>query len=87
MCVIRNGYKRWVFAMQLSEAWVCVEGGARLFFPYISPNTLYFYSFQPLIRAEWPSGLRRQNQDLVRKGVGSNPTSVTEDILFCPISI
>ena len=36
----------------------------------------------------WPSGLRRQLQVLVRKGVGSNPTVVTNqsvnmlDILF-----
>jgi hypothetical protein len=26
--------------------------------------------------AIWPSGLRRQNQDLVRKGEGSNPSVV-----------
>ena len=24
----------------------------------------------------WPSGLRRQTKDLVRKGVGSNPTLI-----------
>ena len=27
-------------------------------------------------KARWPSGLRRQTKDLVRKGVGSNPTLV-----------
>ena len=30
----------------------------------------------------WPSGLRRQLQALVRKGVGSNPTVV---ITFCKL--
>ena len=29
-----------------------------------------------LSKARWPSGLRRQTKDLVRKGVGSNPTLV-----------
>ena len=30
--------------------------------------------------AIWPSGLRRQNQDLVRKGEGSNPSVVMKAI-------
>ena len=38
------------------------------------------YTFQPARKkcraAAWPSGLRRQLQALVRKGVGSNPTAV-----------
>ena len=29
-----------------------------------------------LYKARWPSGLRRQTKDLVRKGVGSNPTLI-----------
>ena len=35
-----------------------------------------------VVKAAWPSGLRRQLQALVRKGVGSNPTAV---IYFCHI--
>jgi hypothetical protein len=27
-------------------------------------------------QVRWPSGLRRQTKDLVRKGVGSNPTLI-----------
>ena len=27
----------------------------------------------------WPSGLRRQTKDLVRKGVGSNPTLINKE--------
>ena len=30
-----------------------------------------------VISAEWPSGLRHRVKAAVRKGVGSNPTSVT----------
>ena len=32
----------------------------------------------------WPSGLRRQLQVLVRKGVGSNPTVVTYQSVILP---
>ncbi len=32
----------------------------------------------------WPSGLRRQLQVLVRKGVGSNPTVVTYQSVMLP---
>ncbi len=32
----------------------------------------------------WPSGLRRQLQVLVRKGVGSNPTVVTHQLVKAP---
>ena len=35
---------------------------------------LYFVADVDMVR--WPSGLRRQTKDLVRKGVGSNPTLV-----------
>jgi hypothetical protein len=31
----------------------------------------------PFHQVRWPSGLRRQTKDLVRKGVGSNPTLIT----------
>ena len=36
---------------------------------------------QPIFKVRWPSGLRRQTKDLVRKGVGSNPTLI-KDVLF-----
>jgi hypothetical protein len=32
---------------------------------------------KPILKVRWPSGLRRQTKDLVRKGVGSNPTLIT----------
>ena len=42
-----------------------------------------FYNIGDFSTARWPSGLRRQTKDLVRKGVGSNPTLV---IYFCSLS-
>ena len=39
-----------------------------------------------LTSAEWPSGLRRRVKAAVRKGVGSNPTSVTV-VLILPTDI
>ena len=36
----------------------------------------YYNIFRSVLTARWPSGLRRQNQDLVRKGAGSNPVLV-----------
>jgi hypothetical protein len=33
-------------------------------------------------KATWPSGLRRQTKDLVRKGVGSSPTVVIQFYLL-----
>ena len=35
---------------------------------------VYFVVTINMVR--WPSGLRRQTKDLVRKGVGSNPTLI-----------
>ena len=40
------------------------------------------YQMDHASKARWPSGLRRQTKDLVRKGVGSNPTLVIIFALF-----
>jgi hypothetical protein len=52
-----------------------------------SGTTITFMVLQahlPLM-ARWPSGLRRQNQDLVRKGVSSNLTLVRKS--FCYLNV
>ena len=41
---------------------------------------------QSVYMVRWPSGLRRQTKDLVRKGVGSNPTLITTFFIVSPRS-
>ena len=39
------------------------------------------------IAVTWPSGLRRQLKALVREGVGSNPTAISQDFAVMTMSL
>ena len=58
--------------MRISEYWTDIVVSLGY---YLLPGS-YIVMYAVSHVAIWPSGLRRQNQDLVRKGEGSNPSVV-----------
>jgi hypothetical protein len=55
------------------------KGQVRHLFTY---SALMKQATLSISKVRWPSGLRRQTKDLVRKGVGSNPTLITLFVIF-----